>query len=189
MMNGDPVGVQVEVVKPLASPQVPSSLAFTVRITCERPLEFSIKLRIPWWIEGQPSIDIAGQPLKVTGAPSTFICMRRSWQDGEVIYVELPKRLSTSSLPDSPEMAAFMHGPVVLAGLLDDDTELEGDMERPESVLSTVHELEWYQWRQGYRMRVPPHGTRFIPLYDVRDERYTLYFRFKQPHSSSGYTQ
>jgi hypothetical protein len=31
----------------------------------------------------------------------------------------------------------------------------------------------------GYRTHVPPYGTRFIPLYEVRDERYSIYFRFQ----------
>jgi hypothetical protein len=78
-------------------------------------------------------------------------------------------------------MAAFMDGPVVLAGLIDAETVLAGDVERPEDMLLPVHELEWYRWRQGYRTRVAPHGTRFIPLYDVRDERYTVYFRLHKP--------
>jgi hypothetical protein len=180
--NGDQVDVLLEVVKPLTSPQAPRSLAFKVTIDCERPLEFSVKIRIPWWVDSQPTVKLAGQPLEAAGSPSTFITLRRTWRSGDEIYVELPKRLTTCSLPDAPEMAAFMDGPVVLAGLFDGETVLEGDMEHPETVLATVHELEWYHRRQGYRTRVPPHGTRFIPLYDVRDERYTLYFRFKNSY-------
>jgi hypothetical protein len=73
-------------------------------------------------------------------------------------------------------MAAFVDGPVVLAGLVDGEKSLAGDIEQPETILAPVHELEWYQWRQGYRTRAAPHGTRFLPLHEIRDERYTVYF-------------
>ncbi len=183
-LNGKAMSVLLEVVKPLTSPHPPEGLAFKLAIACENPLEFSIKIRLPWWLAGQPSIKLAGQQVDIPCTASTFITLQRTWQDGDTVYIELPKRLTLCSLPDAPEMAAFMDGPVVLAGLLDDEFAFAGDMEHPESVLSPVHELEWYRWRQGYRARVPPYGTPFIPLYEVRDERYTLYFRFPGPRQA-----
>ena len=187
-LNGEKVSVLLDVVKPLTDPHSPRSLAFTLAVACEHPLEFSVKIRLPWWLAGQPVVRIAGQPLEAQGSPSTFLSICRTWRDREVVYVEFPKRLTPCPLPDAPEMVAFMDGPVVLAGLSDEEFIFAGDMESWESVLTPVHELEWYQWRQGYRTRVPPYGTRFIPLYNVRDERYTLYFRFSQAPSSPGYT-
>jgi hypothetical protein len=166
----------LKIVKPLTHPGEPRSLAFILEFTCERELEFSVKLRLPWWLSGKPVITIAGQQLDIQAAPSTLIRLHRGWRGGDTIYVELPKALTACSLPDKPEMAAFMDGPVVLAGLIDGEYTFMGDRERPETILSPVHELEWYRWRQGYRTRIQPYGTRFIPLYEVRDERYTVYF-------------
>jgi len=31
-------------------------------------------------------------------------------------------------------------------------------------------------WRPGYRTRNQAHGLRFLPLYEIRDEPYTVYF-------------
>jgi DUF1680 family protein len=179
--EGKRVGVRLEVVKPLTHPGRPRSLAFTLEFACERPLEFTVKLRLPWWLSGEPVITSAGQPMDVSAAPSkvapsSMVHFRRGWQNGDKLYVEFPKALTACNLPDKPEMAAFMDGPVVLAGLIDGECPLQGDRDHPETMLTPVHELEWYRWRQGYRTRVSPFGTRFIPLYEVRDEAYTVYF-------------
>jgi hypothetical protein len=193
--DGVAVRAALDVVKPLTAPQQPRGLgldtikrfqrypdlAFTLEVACESTLEFTLKIRIPWWIAGRPTIEISNQPLDIPASPSTFVSLRRVWSGVETVYVEFPKDLTTSSLPDAPEMAAFMDGPVVLAGLFDEERVLYGDKEQPETILAPVHELEWYRRRQGYRTRVQPHGTRFVPLYDIADERYTIYFPIQKP--------
>ena len=71
---------------------------------------------------------------------------------------------------------AFMDGPVVLAGLCDEERTLYGDRERPETILAPDNEREWWFWRPGYRARGQERGLRFLSLYEIRDERYTVYF-------------
>ena len=102
--------------------------------------------------------------------------LRRVWDTQQNLSFQFPKSLTACSLPDAPEMVAFMDGPLVLAGLFEEQTALHGDRNNPESMLSPVHRVEWYQHQLDYRTRVAPHGTRFLPLYEVRDERYTVYF-------------
>jgi hypothetical protein len=77
-------------------------------------------------------------------------------------------------------MVAFMDGPVVLAGLCDDDRTLRGDKDHPETILRP-HNLHrkpeyWTYRRPEYRTHNQLHNVRFIPLHEVRDERYTVYF-------------
>jgi hypothetical protein len=38
------------------------------------------------------------------------------------------------------------------------------------------NEREWTNWIPWYRTVGQARGLRFIPLYEVRDERYTVYF-------------
>ena len=65
-----------------------------------------------------------------------------------------------------------MDGPIVLAGLCDDERTLYGDKDNPETMLRP-HNLHR---RPGYRTHNQPRNVRFMPLYEVCDERYTVYF-------------
>jgi hypothetical protein len=73
-------------------------------------------------------------------------------------------------------MVAFMDGPVVLAGLCDEERTLCGDTDHPETILVPDNEREWRGWKPGYRTRNQARGIRFLPLYEIVDERYTVYF-------------
>jgi len=178
--DGMEVRVELRLDKLLTSLDEPRRLGFTLELDCQRPAAFALQIRLPDWRSGPPSIALDGSPhepvLEGSDAPVDWICLRRTWEGRQSVQVEIPRRLTASPLPDAPEMVAFLDGPLVLAGLFDRETVLEGDPEEPESILSLVHELEWYRGRQGYRTRVTPHGVRFLPLFEIRDEPYAVYF-------------
>jgi hypothetical protein len=69
-----------------------------------------------------------------------------------------------------------MEGPVVLAGLCDGTPALHGDPEHPEAMLTPDNEREFGAWRAQYRTRNEERSIRFVPLHEVTDERYTVYF-------------
>jgi DUF1680 family protein len=159
----------------LASPQRPECLAFDVAVDAERPVEFTLKIRLPWWLRSAPTIVVNGTPVEAEFAPASYVSIRRTWQRDR-IHVELPKGLTTSPLPDRPDLVAFMDGPVVLAGLCDEERTLYGDADRPETILVSDNEREWRAWRPGYGTRNQDRGIRFQPLSEIVDERYTVYF-------------
>ena len=53
---------------------------------------------------------------------------------------------------------------------------LTGNPAQPEALLTPDNEREWSFWREGYRTRGQVQDIRFIPLYEVRDEVFTVYF-------------
>lgn len=153
----------------------PESLAYDLEIECSAPVEFTLKLRLPWWLAGEPAITVNGQRQPVLAQPSSYYGLRRTWQHDRV-HVEFPKRLWTCPLRDEPGTVAFMDGPVVLAGLCDEERTLYGDGAHPEAWLAPDNEREWGYWCPSYRATGQPVGLRFVPLLDVADERYTVYF-------------
>jgi DUF1680 family protein len=161
----------------------PKRWVIELSVRCDRPVEFALKLRLPWWLSGQAHVFVNGGPETVSGGPSSFHEIRRTWRDATV-RVELPRALSTCPLPDEPDTVAFMDGPVVLAGLCDEERILYGDKNNPESMLTPDDEREWTTWKPGYRTRNQERGFRFVPLYEIGDgrgdgrgdERYTVYF-------------
>ena len=153
----------------------PTRWAIDLSVRCERPTDFALKLRLPWWLAGPAQIMVNGEPQAVSTVPSSFVAIRRTWSDDRV-RIELPKALTACPLPDRPDTVAFMDGPVVLAGLCDEERTLHGDKDHPETLLIPDHEREWSTWTGWYRAAGQARGIRFVPLYEVRDERYTVYF-------------
>ena len=153
----------------------PDRWIITLNVNCETPSEFTLKLRLPWWVSGQPTVTINGKDLAVQQGPSAFLSITQVWAHDTVV-LELPKRLIVSVLPDAPGVCAFMDGPVVLAGLCNEERMLIGDKEDPSTILTADNEREWGTWLSGYRVRNQTQGLRFKPLHEIVDERYTVYF-------------
>jgi len=173
------VGISLAIDRQLASTERPRSLAFDLSVACDRPQDFVLRFRLPWWLSGEPLVTVNGERQRVPATPSSWVRLHRTWQDDRV-HVALPKHLVSCPLPDASDVVAFLDGPVVLAGLCDEERTLYGEVERPETMLTPDNEREWAEWLPGYRTRNQPRGLRFIPLYEVRDERYTVYFPVRE---------
>lgn len=156
----------------------PDGWAVDFTVKCDKPADFAVKLRMPSWLQGKARILVNSRPVKLSAKPSSFVSISRQWRDDR-IRVELPAGLWTSPIPDAPDMVAFMNGPVVLAGICDQERVLHGDKRKPETMLVAHHERQWGTWMPGYRTRNQNPGIKFKPLYEVADERYSVYFQVK----------
>ena len=148
-----------------------------IQVNAERPVAFDLRLRLPWWLREKATIKVNGKPERVATVNGQHT-IHRVWGKDE-IEVEFPTRLYTEPLPGTTDRVAFMEGPVVLAGLTDNDMTLTGDIRKPESILQREYGQEYkvVRWKQShYRTTRQPANIRFVPLYEVADERYTLYF-------------
>lgn len=152
-----------------------------IGVRVKTPEEFTLSLRIPDWLSGEPVISVDGEEIKLVDG-SGYCDIRRVWSDNTV-SVYFPVKLSTDALPDFPELTAFLEGPVVLAGLRGGDcgiTPKQGCA--PESALVNVteHTYSTFPWQQStYRTVGQPENFSFVPLYDITDEEYTVYFTVK----------
>ena len=153
----------------------PDALKVSIKVKSDTPSRFTLNVRIPWWVTGEAVILINGKRLETVCKPSSYTSIDQIWHDDEVV-LEFPKKLICCPLPGKEDYAAFMDGPVVLAGLTDEEHALEIDCERPESALTVFREREWNNWITEYRTFGRNPKIRFIPLNEVVDERYTVYF-------------
>jgi hypothetical protein len=153
----------------------PQRWVVNLSIRSEQPQEFTLKLRLPFWLAGEAVLTINGQPAPVNAGASSFLAVHRTWQN-DTLRLELPKKLWASPIPDDPQRVAFLDGPVVLAGLVDEERTLRGDKDQPETLLAPDNERQWGEWLSGYRTQGQERNFRFIPLYNVVDEAYTVYF-------------
>jgi uncharacterized protein len=211
VQEDNPVNVSLSSDTQVASVQRPSSRVFLLKIVCARPQEFGLKFRLPWWLSGAPQVTLNGETLEVENRSSSYAEIRRMW-DCDTLRIELPQALTACPLPDRPETVAFMEGPLVLAGVLEDfpaaqkvvkhtqktnfenleDVPTNLGIERlvektlfaspvaPTSVLTPDNEREWHIWRTGYRTTGQPENLRLIPLYEICEERYQVYFPVRE---------
>lgn len=164
----------------------PGSRSYELKIACSEPQEFALKFRLPWWMSASPEVIVNGEKQAIVGNPSTYALIHQVWQN-DTIHITLPQSLTTSPLPDLPDTVAFMEGPVVLAAVLGDgpkktgvemltEKTLYGKKEDPTSLLIPDNEREFTRWRSGYRTHNQAQNIRFIPLYEIQDECYAVYF-------------
>jgi len=174
-LKGDQTGLE----------SLPACRVMKIAVECKKPQKFTVKLRLPEWLSGKAGLAVNGKGEPLKSSKDGFAKIERTWRK-DTIRIELPRSLWTCPLPDEPQTVAFMDGPVVLAGLCDHQPTLRGETARPESLLRPDNEREWGSWFRCYRLRGQADNFRFIPLHQVVDERYTVYFPVEGPAGKAG---
>ena len=155
------------------------SLKFTIKAS--KSTGVTLLLRVPSWCEKVLSLVIDGE--KITpSVENGYIRIMKEWTDN-TIFISFEHHIKMERLPDRPELAAAVDGPVVLAGLIGKDIGLSGDFDEPETIFAprSEHLYSTYTWKQNcYSTRMQKENFEFIPLYDVKDETYTVYFTEKK---------
>ena len=116
--------------------EFPEGEAVTLYMTLERPKEFILALRRPYWADEGFSVKVNGETVSediidpyrdvpesgrpVTGRGGveqygTYVELNRIWKTGDRVELILPKTLRLEPTPDNPRVAAIMWGPLVLA--------------------------------------------------------------------------
>lgn len=153
----------------------PHMLAFNIEIEKSIDADYALRIREPWWLQGQATLILNGQKITVE-ASDGFLELKRRWQPGDILHVRLPKGLHCWQIPDAPDTVAFMDGPVVLAGLVNEERVLCGDINNPDTILRGDNEREWGVWFDTYHTLNLDRGFRLVPLYKIGYEPYAVYF-------------
>jgi hypothetical protein len=153
----------------------PDCWTILMQIKADKPKEFTLTLRLPWWIAGEAEIYLNGALKEKLNKPSSTIGLKQTWKE-DTIRLVLPKNIYACPLPDEPQTVAFMDGPLVLAGLCDEQRTLHGDSEKPETILAPDNERQWKEWLPDWRTVNQPVNFRFKPLKNITSETYTVYF-------------
>jgi len=148
-----------------------------ININTTSPAKFDLTLRLPWWLKQKAIIKINGETQKVDKVNGS-ITLSRTWNNDE-IYLEFPTRLYCEKLPGTDNTVAFMEGPIVLAGVTDEEIALKGNYNDPTSLLQPLYNQEYkaIRWTKShYKTKNQSHDIQLIPLYEVGDEKYEIYF-------------
>ena len=175
-----------------AFPEEPGT---TIIVHVAGPVECGIKLRVPAWAGAGTRVTVNGAPVDAAVTSGSWFETRRTWKEGDRLCLELPMTLQAWPMPDDPNLVAFLYGPVVLAGIVDDQPNRPPvianepippmpDAEKARRawyfLADTVNDLSWLKPVEGQALTFVSEGQPFTitfkPLNRIVGERYGLYW-------------
>lgn len=96
----------------------PNQAGALFTVEAAQPARFTFRIRIPSWVAGNASVKINGTPSDVSATPGSYLAISRMWANGDRVELSLPMALHRESMADDHSLAAFLYGPIVLAGRL-----------------------------------------------------------------------
>ncbi|CAF1178277.1 unnamed protein product [Rotaria sp. Silwood1] len=133
----------------------------------------NIYLRVPSWIASNESwIEINDVRQQIELTPSTYVLLPIShWKTNDRIMYNMAMRLYIEPINDNPQLVSILFGPIVLGGLTTKAKTLRRDMNFIRRLNSTVHEPIQFE-----ATTLDNSTFRLLPLYEIVNETYTVYF-------------
>lgn len=171
----------------------------------KQPKTFTLSVRCPDWTDPkQMKVTVNGKANQLAARSGAYAALRRTWKTGDRVALHLPMRLRTEFLPNSRDKAAFLFGPILLAGKLGTagltpadfygggPSNLPGQlathalpsyevpllMGTPASVLRRIQPVPNQPLTFRTRGVGNPNDVMLIPFYKLFTERYALYWQF-----------
>lgn len=152
----------------------PNYMQMHYEVRTDMSVEYTIKFRMPWWLQGEMEIFINKEKVSYE-QKENYAVIKRIWNQDE-IDIRMPKGITCWPLADEKNTVAFLDGPVVLAGLISEERTLVGDIGDPSSLICPHHERQWSEWTSMYKTVNQMRGFYFKPLKDIGNQDYTVYF-------------
>lgn len=184
------------------------TVQFTVKTQQPQPEALALRLRLPDWLAGEPELLLNGVPADAAVA-GNYLVIRKMWEDGDILQLRLPMKLTYFNLPDARQVVAFKYGPVVLSAALGQDdlsvsatgvavsvptrNMLVKDFitmlnESPETWLAQLTDrlVRLPQEELAFALRGTDEDERlvFTPHYKQHQERYGIYWRLVEADSA-----
>jgi DUF1680 family protein len=151
----------------------PETDSTELRVEVSSPIEFTIYVRIPGWLQKPAQLSVNGKALLVPAAPGTFAAIRRRWQTNDTVQLQLPFSFRLEKIDDQhPDLAALMWGPLMMVAVDPSvaiaDRLISGSAAGLRATSSSPLTFE---------LSTVPEKLSFMPFYRVQEEEYTTYLR------------
>jgi DUF1680 family protein len=171
----------------------PEEQGTTLIITGKTPVQLSINLRIPYWVQGG-SVKINGTALPAFASPGSYLTLNRMWKPGDKIELSIPMGLHIASLPGDESIQAAMYGPLVLAGRFEEvprdvsygsyGPKRGQERKVPDIVAAPGKPAAWIEPDANEPLAFHAVGQKepltLVPLYKIIHERYAVYWKVEQ---------
>jgi hypothetical protein len=166
-------------------------------LKAEKPVAFTLNLRVPGWAANGVAVSVNGERQPVQAKPGSYLALTRTWKDGDRVDYRLPMSLSVHHAEDDPKTIAVMYGPVVLAGELGREDYPASDHLPAQTLLSGAPDprvpalvdvdadqpAKWLKRVPGKALTfstangAKPGDVTLSPLYAIHHQRYTVYWK------------
>ena len=160
----------------------PESGTTRLHFSCEKPVEMTLYLRSPGWAAGLPTARVNDEKCTYSAHPGGYIAIRRVWHDGDVVDYSIPMSLRLDPMPDNPDRAAILYGPIVLAAGLG---AIDGPEPQIPALVSESRDPDaWIEPVTGQPLAFRtqgvgrPHDVELTPFYAMHGQRYNVYWDF-----------
>ncbi|HVN58389.1 MAG TPA: beta-L-arabinofuranosidase domain-containing protein [Bacteroidales bacterium] len=151
---------------------------------CTGPVDFTVMVRCPYWAGKDFGISVNGRRIAADSRPGSFIPVRRTWKNGDLLNISFPFRLRLESMPDDSNRVAVMYGPLVMAGDLGPvkDTATSNPFYVPVMMNSDRNLSNWIKKVDGKSNTFTtvntgrPRDVELRPFYTFFDRRYSVYW-------------
>jgi DUF1680 family protein len=99
------------------STNYPTDPAGETTVSISGSASFTLKLRVPYWVQKGFTVRVNGVIQSLTAAPGSYVALNRQWQDGDTVSVAAPFTLRTERAIDQPQTQALAYGPVPMVTL------------------------------------------------------------------------
>ena len=102
-------------VRLLQETDFPAKPASLIRIEAAPARPWTLRLRVPGWTTSEAQVTVNGRPVEGMAAPGSYLSLTRVWRAGDRVELRMPMTSRWETFEDRPNIAALVHGPVVLA--------------------------------------------------------------------------
>ncbi len=184
----------------------PEEQGTTLQIKTTRPVLRAIHLRIPSWTTEEAQLTINGVHTEMMADPGSYLSIRRVWHDGDTLKLTLPMKLRQEPLPGDDSVVAAVYGPMVLAGdlgaapsdgpmrVIHSGDTVPKNLPHADSlpcvaVAQRGDAKQWIQIESSSKLHFAASGVsaryNLIPMYKVRDQRYSVYWQTRHSMQST----
>jgi hypothetical protein len=164
--------------------QYPEAEKVSFTIKAARPVNFALRLRYPGWAKGASSAAVAinGRSQSGNASPGSFIELKRTWKNGDLVELTLPMSLRLEAMPDNPHRVAVFYGPTLLAGELGPEEQSNSVSLTPALITSTGEPSKWITpvAERPVTFRTAsvgkPADVTLYPFYAMHHKRYAVYW-------------
>jgi hypothetical protein len=170
----------------------PESDTTTLNFTRADGEPLTVFLRVPAWCTEAPEIIVNGERIEAAAADG-YIALNRVWEVNDTLTLRMPMALRLESMPDNPDRAAVLYGPIVLAADLGEvgeskvygtpgpETSPGDDVVVPVLVGAGDPVTSWVKPMDGQPLAFRtqevgrPEDVTLLPFYKMHHRRYAVY--------------
>jgi DUF1680 family protein len=98
-------------VKVVEQTDYPFSDTLQLAVSPSKAVAFPLYLRLPRWAE-KAALKVNGEAVDVQARPLSFICIRRTWKEGDTVTLQLPMRVAVRKWTANRDAVSVDYGPL-----------------------------------------------------------------------------